>query len=289
MINDKLLNGKKFSDEIINELKIKCKNIKENNIKPKLVVILVGEDFASKIYIKHKILTCKKIGFLSEVITLNEKTNYETVLDTIQKCNNDKNIHGILLQIPLPKHLLKFQENLLQAIAIEKDVDCFNYLNFGKVSKNSNPLVYPCTPYGIIKLLEKYNINVKSKNVTLIGFSNIVNKPLGLMLEAKGATISVCNIFTKNIQYYTQNADIIATATGKMNIITSDMVKENVIIIDSGIIRDSNNKIRGDIEYKKFLNKCLYVTPVPNGVGPVTIAMLMENLWKLYLYNIKIQ
>ncbi len=284
-MDTKLLDGQKFSEEIITNLKQKLLLLK-NSIIPKLVVIIVGDDFASHVYVNHKAKACKKIGFLSEIIKMDENSTYNEILAIIEKLNNDQTVHGILLQIPLPKKLLSVQEKLLQAIAPYKDIDCFNFINFGKVAKNALQFIYPCTPNGIIRLLDRYNIEIISKNITIIGSSNIVGKPLALMLEALKATVTICNVFTQNLKQHTINADIIITATGKKDIITVDMVKPGVVIIDVGILRD-NNKIRGDVDYKQFLLVCSYITPVPKGVGPVTIAMLMENLWILYENSLK--
>lgn len=280
-----LIDGNKISNDICNQLKLKVLKLKANQLKPKLIIIYIGNDFASLVYIRNKIIKCKKIGFLLKVINLDENTSYETVKKLIKKLNNDITVHGILIQLPLPLSLKPFQEQLLQQIKIEKDIDCFNFYNFGKFSKNISPLIYPCTPKAIITLIKKYEIEVKGKNVVVIGNSNIVGKAILIILANMEASVTSCNIYSKNIKYYTINADIIITATGAKDVITFDMVKKGVIIFDAGIIRDGNNKIQGDVTYKDFLNKAKMITPVPGGIGPVTVAILMENLWALYNYQ----
>ena len=286
MDKTKLISGRKVAKEIISELTKKVSLIPEGISRPKLAVIIVGEDFASKVYIRNKINFCKKIGFLSEVINLPENSMFEKVLEKLNHLNNDDNVHGILLQVPLPKHLLSKQEELLQKIIPSKDVDCFNFSNFGKVVKSIVPIVYPCTPKGIITLLNKYDIKIKEQNIVVIGASNIVGKPVAIMLEHLGATVTICNIHTKNLKFYTLNADIIISATGVKDIVNIEMIKKGSVIIDAGIIRNSDNKIRGDVDYKALIDKCSYITPVPGGVGPMTLATLMENLWCLYQQKI---
>ncbi len=283
MLNDKkIINGKKTSIEIINHLKQQIESLKPKSIVPKLVIIIVGDDFASKIYVRNKIRMCKKIGYLSEIVNFDKNASYEEILEKINALNNDVLVHGILLQIPLPERLASKQEILLQAISETKDVDCFHYENIGKVFKNTKDCILPCTTKGILTLIQKYKIQVKGKKVVIVGSSNIAGKPTALIMMNLDATVSICNIYTNKVSDYTEFADIIILATGCINVIKPSMVKKNVIIIDVGINRDKNNKVCGDINYLDFYDKVKLITPVPGGVGPMTVASLMENLLIIY-------
>ncbi len=285
--NYKKLLGKDYLENtIINLNNEVSKIIQKGKLVPKLVVLIVGNDYASNLYVNRKMNICKKIGFLSKIIRFPENTTYEKLSKCIKELNNDKTVHGILLQVPLPKKLKFKEEILFQEILPSKDIDCFHDENFGKIMKTNNFYIAPCTAKGIIKLIENNNIKVEGKNIVVIGTSNIVGKPTAIMLHNMNATVAMCNVYTKNLKYYTKNADIIITATGKIDVVTIEMVKNGVIIFDAGIIRDKNNKIRGDVNFVKISEKCSYITPVPGGIGPMTLAILMENLWHLYKKNI---
>ncbi|WP_434336196.1 bifunctional 5,10-methylenetetrahydrofolate dehydrogenase/5,10-methenyltetrahydrofolate cyclohydrolase [Mycoplasma capricolum] len=253
--------------------------------KPKLAVILIGNDQASELYVSNKIKACNLVGIESMLLRFDENITSQTLSDQINQLNNDQLVDAILLQLPLPKHLN--EQMFLQAITPLKDVDGFHYINQGKMLEGYDT-IYPCTPIGIINLLKAYNIDVKSKDITIIGTSNIVGKPLAIMLSNMGATVSMCNKNTKSLKKYTKISDIVISATGKQFIITKDMIKKNAIVIDVGIIRDPiTNKIVGDVDFENVKELCSYITPVPGGVGPMTVAMLLENTLQLYKKHIK--
>ncbi|ATI73123.1 bifunctional 5,10-methylenetetrahydrofolate dehydrogenase/5,10-methenyltetrahydrofolate cyclohydrolase [Mesoplasma florum] len=276
-----ILDGKKVASRRKEELTAKISKYHNNGLrKPKLVVIMVGNDPASEVYVSHKIKVANEVGIYSELLRFDKDIKKEELYNKINELNNDQNIDGILLQLPLPIDFI--EEDYLQAITPSKDVDGFHYINQGKMLQGYDT-VYPCTPLGIINLLEEYNISVKNKDITLIGTSNIVGKPLGMMLLNNQATITMCNKNTKNIKDHTINADIIISATGKQFIITEDMIKKDAVIIDVGIIRDPvTNKLVGDVDFENVKLKSSYITPVPGGVGPMTVITLMENTFMLY-------
>ena len=272
-----IINGKKLAKEIREDLKIKCEELKEKGIKPKLAVIMVGDDKASQVYIRNKSKVCDEIGIEFEEYLLDAKIEQKVLIDLIEKLNKDKNIHGILLQSPIPENL--DINEAFRTIAPEKDVDGFNPLNVGKLCLNQDTFV-SCTPYGIMKMFEAYNIDLNGKNVTIIGRSNIVGKPLIQCCLNKNATVTVCHSKTKDLKQHTQNADVVIAAIGKSKFIKEDMVKPGVVAIDVGINRDDEGNITGDIDFDNVYKKASYITPVPGGVGPMTIAMLMNNVIK---------
>ncbi len=279
---DKIINGKETRDELLENLKIEISN---NNYTPKLVVILVGEDSASKIYVKNKVKMCEKVGIASEVINLSESTSEEELLTIINENNKDTSVNGILVQLPLPKHIC--EENILQAIDPIKDVDCFHPVNVGKLYIGMGEFM-PCTPYGIICLLEKYNIDIAGKNAVVIGRSNIVGKPMAQLLLQKNATVTICHSKTKDLKNVVSNADIVVVAIGKAKFITKEYIKEGAVVIDVGMHRDENNKLCGDVDFDNVLPIVSKITPVPGGVGPMTIASLMINCLKAYKIQNKI-
>ncbi len=269
-----ILDGKELSQKVKKEVKQEVEQIKKKGIIPGLAVILVGSDPASKIYVTSKEKACIEAGIYSEKVTMNEDATQERILNKIDKLNKDENIHGILVQLPLPSHMDK--NVVLQAINPKKDVDGFHALNVGNLCLGNNSLI-PCTPLGIMRILEEYEIEVEGKDVCVIGASNIVGKPLASLLTNKEATVTLCHIKTKDLTVYTKNADIIIVATGVPNLLKEDMVKDGVIVIDVGINRLENGKIVGDVDFENVSKKCSYITPVPGGVGPMTIAMLLQN------------
>lgn len=279
---NKILNGLECSNSIINELILENQSlIKKYNKIPKLVIILIGNDFASSIYVNKKVEFSKKIGINTEVIKKDTILTNE-LINLIKKLNNDLDVNGILVQSPLPNNIdINFISKHIDPL---KDVDCFNPINFGKFFKeNSNNIVpIPCTPLGIFKLLEYYNIDLTSKNVVVIGRSNIVGKPLIPLLLNKNATVQICHSKTNNLKELTIHADIIISAIGKPNFINKEYIKKDSVLIDVGINRDKNNKLCGDIDFYDCLEKCSYISPVPNGVGPMTLTMLFFNLIQLY-------
>ena len=272
-----IIDGKKLAQKIRTNLKIECEELKKKGINPKLAVILVGNDGASKVYVKNKSIACQEIGIEYEEYLLNEDINQEELINLIEKLNKQKDIHGILLQSPIPTHLDINQA--FEAISPKKDVDGFNPINVGKLSLNQDTFV-SCTPYGIMKMFEEYNIKLEGKNVTIIGRSNIVGKPLLQCCINKNATVTMCHSKTNNLEQYTKNADILIAAMGKAKFIKENMVKDGVVVIDVGINRGQDGKLTGDVEFENVEKKASYITPVPGGVGPMTIAMLMNNVIK---------
>ncbi len=272
-----IIDGKKLAKEIREKLKIECDELKERQIKPKLAVIMVGNDKASQIYVRNKSKACDEIGIAFEEHLLSEYIKQEKLINLIEKLNKDDSIHGILLQSPIPRNL--DINEAFKTIAAEKDVDGFNPINVGKLCLNQNTFM-PCTPYGIMKMFEAFDIDLTGKDVTIIGRSNIVGKPLVQCCLNKNATVTVCHSKTKDLKEHTKNADVVIVAIGKSKFITADMIKQDSIIIDVGMNRDENGKLTGDVDFENVAKKASYITPVPGGVGPMTIAMLMNNVIK---------
>jgi methylenetetrahydrofolate dehydrogenase (NADP+)/methenyltetrahydrofolate cyclohydrolase len=278
---NKIIDGKKISEEILAELK---KEVQEKGIIPGLALILVGNNPASEIYVRNKGRVCGELGFYS--ITENKPDTFpeSELLALIEKYNNDDKIHGILVQLPLPKHINEMK--VLEAVNYKKDVDGFHPVNSGRLMIGEKSFV-PCTPAGIIELIKRYNIETAGKNVVVIGRSNIVGKPIGNLLLQKNkhanATVTFCHSYTDDIKSYTQRADIIIAAIGKPLFVKADMIKEGCVIIDVGInkipdaSKKSGSRTVGDVDFEDCINKVSLITPVPKGVGPMTIAMLMKN------------
>lgn len=272
-----IINGKEIAENILNNIK---KEVENFDVKPTLAVIIVGNDPASKVYVKNKIKKSEFLGFNSILKELPEDIQKEELLDVIKNLNNDKNVNGILLQLPLPNGL--DEKDFLDEISPIKDVDGFTTYNSGKLFKGEKPYSIACTPKGIIKLLEAKNINLEGKVAVVVGRSNIVGKPVANLLLQKNATVIQAHSKTKNLPEILKLADIIISATGKEEFIKGDMVKKGAIIIDVGITRNKNGKLTGDVDFESVYNKVSYITPVPGGVGPMTIATLMENTLELY-------
>lgn len=272
-----IIDGKALAQKIRNNLKLDCEELKKQGIKPKLAVILVGEDSASKVYVRNKNKACEDIGIEFEEFLLDTDITQEKLIELINGLNYKKDIHGILLQSPIPRHL--DINEAFRTILPEKDVDGFNPLNVGKLTLNQDTFV-SCTPYGIMKIFEEYGIDLCGKNVTIIGRSNIVGKPLIQCCLNKNATVTICHSKTKDLKEHTQNADVVIVAIGKAKFITEDMIKDGAVIIDVGINRDENGKLVGDVDFENVEKKASYITPVPGGVGPMTVAMLMYNVIK---------
>ena len=274
----KLLNGTKLANKIILQLKNKVAIMTR---KPVLAMVLVGNDPASKIYVGRKKILCEKAGIGSQIFTFPEKTSEKKILEIIDGLNKSQNISAIMVQLPLPKHIDK--DKIIEAIDPRKDADCLHPLNFGKFTQEGEKysVVAPATPLGIIKLLEEYKVKIEGKNAVIVGRSNIVGKPMAQMLLNRNATGTICHRHTKNLKSYTQKADILVVATGKMNMITADMVQKGVVVIDVGVNRGENKKVFGDVDFKSVSKKASFITPVPGGVGPMTIAMLLWNTVKL--------
>ncbi len=272
---NKVLNGKKLANQYFIELQ---KKISKEKIKAKLAVILVANAPASEIYVKKKKETCNKISIDFELIRFNEKVTFDTLKTAILKLNKDKNITGTLVQLPLPKHINP--QETLDLINPEKDVDGLTTHNLKLLEKGKENLVC-CTPKAIIKILEKNNIELQNKNITLVGYGKLVGKPLSMMLQNRNLKYKICNRQTKDLKKETLNADILISATGVAKLITKDHIKENSIIIDAGTSK-LNNKIVGDVDFENVIKKASKITPAIGGVGPMTIAMLMENIMKAH-------
>ena len=272
-----IIDGKELAKKIRANLKIECDELKKKNIKSKLAVIMVGEDSASKVYVRNKSRACEDVGIEYEEYLLDINTTQKDLIELIEKLNNDKTVNGILLQSPIPSNL--DINEAFRTISSEKDVDGFNPVNVGKLVLNQDTFV-SCTPYGIMKMFEEYNIDLTGKNVVILGRSNIVGKPLIHCCLNKNATVTSCHSKTQNLAQKAKEADILISAIGKANFVTADMVKDGAVVIDVGINRLENGKITGDVDFENVKEKASYITPVPGGVGPMTIAMLMNNVIK---------
>ncbi len=285
-----ILDGKKISAEIKSELKIKVEKLKSNGMRlPGLVAILVGDNPASQVYVKSKSKSCDEVGFFSRIENLASSTSENDLLALVEKYNNDNSIHGILVQLPLPKHI--DENKIINAISPKKDVDGFHPFNVGELVIG-NETLYPCTPAGIQEILKRYKIETKGKHVVVLGRSNIVGKPIAnIMLQKKdlaNAVVTICHSAAKNLKQFTTQADILIAAIGSPNFVTADMIKEDAVVIDVGInrIEDQSSpkgyKIVGDVKFDEVSQKASYITPVPGGIGLMTIAMLLQNTFKAY-------
>ncbi len=275
-----IIDGKALSDKILKEIENEHSELQAKvGRKAGLAVIIVGENPASQIYVRNKIRACERVGFHSETIRLDEHITEENLLLEIEKLNNDSNIDGILVQLPIPKHIDGLK--IINAISAEKDVDGFHTTNIGKMMIGDETGFLPCTPAGVIQMFEEYNIDLEGKDVLVIGQSNIVGKPMTLLLINKRATVQVCNSKTKNLPEKLQKADVVVAAAGSPKLVKGSDVKEGVVVIDIGINR-VNGKICGDVDFEEVSQKASYITPVPGGVGPMTIAMLIKNTFKSY-------
>ena len=272
-----IIDGKELAKKIRANLKIECEELKKKNIKSKLAVIMVGEDPASKVYVRNKSKACEDVGIEYEEYLLDSKITQKELIELIEKLNNDKTVNGILLQSPIPSNL--DVNEAFRTISPQKDVDGFNPVNVGKLVLNQDTFV-SCTPYGIMKMFEEYDIDLTGKNVVILGRSNIVGKPLIHCCLNKNATVTSCHSKTQNIAQKAKEADVLISAIGKANFVTADMVKDGAVVIDVGINRLDNGKITGDVDFESVKEKASYITPVPGGVGPMTIAMLMNNVIK---------
>ena len=272
-----IIDGKALAKKIRENLKIECDELKQKGIIPTLAVIMVGDNPASNVYVRNKSKACDEVGIEYKEYLLGEDTTQEELLSLIENLNNNKEINGILLQSPVPSHL-----NINEAfktITYSKDVDGFTPSSVGKLCIGEDTFIC-CTPYGVIKMFEEYKINLTGKDVVILGRSNIVGKPLIQCCLQKNATVTVCHSKTEDLKEHTKRADIIIAAIGQSKFVTADMVKEGVVIIDVGINRGEDGKLTGDVDFENVEKKASYITPVPGGVGPMTIAMLMNNVIK---------
>jgi methylenetetrahydrofolate dehydrogenase (NADP+)/methenyltetrahydrofolate cyclohydrolase len=273
----KLLMGKEVSDRIKDEMCVQVENLKKEGINPGLAVILVGEDPASKVYVANKKKACEYIGINSFEYKLPEETTEEEVIELINKLNNDNTVSGILCQLPVPKHIN--EEAIINAIDPKKDVDAFHPINVGKIMTGNYDFV-PCTHAGVMELIKESGIDVTGKECVVVGRSNIVGKPMSMLLLHQNGTVTVCHSKTKDLKAKTKSADILVAAVGIPNFITGDMIKEGAVVIDVGINRIAPKTLVGDVEFDTAKEVAGAITPVPGGVGPMTIAMLMKNTLK---------
>lgn len=275
-----ILDGKSLSNKILDEIsKEHDFMFKKNGRRAGLVVVIVGDDKASRVYVKNKRMTCEKVGFFTETIDFSSNISEDELLKEIERLNSDERFDGILVQLPLPKHIDELK--VLNAINPDKDVDGFHFNNIGKMVVGDDTGFLSCTPYGIMQLLDEYNINVEGKDVVIIGRSNIVGKPMALLLIQKRATVQVCNTRTKDMREKLKNADIVISAAGVPNLIGKEDVKKGAVVVDVGINR-VEGMICGDVNFEEVKDIASYITPVPGGVGPMTIASLMKNTLKSY-------
>ena len=271
----KILDGKKIKQEVLDELRNEVSELKD---KPNFVVIQVGDNEASNVYIKQKAKMAEYIGYGYEHKKFPENITESELLKEIDELNKDKNIHGVLVQMPLPSHI---DTNTIQnAVLPEKDVDGLSDLNAGRLFHGKDAL-YSCTPFGVMEILKRYNIEIEGKHAVVVGRSNLVGKPMGTMLTNAGATVTLCHSKTTNLASYTKKADILVVTVGKPKFITADMVRKGTVVIDVGITRLESG-LCGDVDYENVAPKCKYITPVPGGVGPMTVAMLGANVLKAY-------
>ena len=269
-----IIDGKRVASQIKENIVAEVRSLKQKTGKtPGLAVVLVGDDHASAVYVRTKNKTCKNLGFQSFENILPANTSESTLLGLIDELNKDERVSGILVQLPLPSHISSYK--ILEAINPQKDVDGFHLENIGRLV-TGNATFKPCTPEGIIQLLDHYKVDIEGKNAVVLGRSNIVGKPISLLLLERNATVTICHSRTKNLSAITKSADILIAAIGKPNFVTADMVKDDVVIIDVGINR-VNDKLIGDVDYQSVSKKASLITPVPGGVGPMTIAVLMAN------------
>lgn len=270
----KIIDGNVISAKVKDDVKKEVEKLKKKGITPCLAVIIVGSDPASRVYVNNKKKACEYTGMKSLEFALPEETSQEELLNLIDKLNEDKQVNGILCQLPLPKSI--DEETVLNKISPEKDVDAFHPLNVGHIMIGDAKLL-PCTPAGVVEMLEYSGIDPTGKSCAVIGRSNIVGKPMAMLMIQRNATVTICHSKTKNLSEITRNSDIIISSAGEKNLITADMVKDGAVVIDVSINRDENGKLCGDVDYENVKEKASYITPVPGGVGPMTISVLMKN------------
>ena len=280
----KIIDGKQISLDIKNELKEKVAKYKEQGIEITLAVVKVGNDPASAVYVRNKEKACEYVGINSKTLALPEETTEEELLNVVKELNEDKNVNGILVQLPLPKHI--DESKVLLTIDSTKDVDGFHPVNVGKMVIGEDTFL-PCTPAGIIEMIKRTDIDIEGKECVVIGRSNIVGKPMAMLMLKENATVTIAHSRTKDLKEVTKRADIIVAAIGKAKFVTADYVKEGAVVIDVGMDRDENGKLCGDVDFDQVKDKVGMITPVPGGVGPMTITMLMEQTYQAALRSAK--
>ena len=271
----KLISGKAVSAALRTQIREETAALRENHgIHPGLAVVLVGNDPASQIYVRNKQKACEEVGFRAFEYRLNENSTQEQLLDLIRVLNKDDKVHGILVQLPLPKHI--DEQTVILTIAPEKDVDAFHPMNVGRIMIGNNEFL-PCTPAGVMELIDSTGVDLNGANCVVVGRSNIVGKPMAMLLLHRNATVTICHSRTRNLAEVCAGADILVSAVGKPHFIRADMVKDGAVVIDVGMNHDENGKLCGDVEFTEVEPKASYITPVPGGVGPMTITMLLKN------------
>lgn len=269
-----IMDGKALSLKLKEQMKQRIAQLKQQGINPKLVVVLVGDNSASQVYVRNKHKSCGEVGIESEVITMPEQTTQQELLEVVERLNQDETVDGILVQLPLPKQI--DEKTVLRSILPEKDVDGFHPVNVGLLSIGDECFA-PATPSGIIAMFQEYGIDIAGKNCVIIGRSNIVGKPMAALLLKNHATVTICHSKTEDLASYTRRADVVIVATGHRHTLTADMVKEGAVVVDVGMNRNEQGKLCGDVDYEEVKEKASFITPVPGGVGPMTITELLEN------------
>ncbi|RRN73112.1 bifunctional methylenetetrahydrofolate dehydrogenase/methenyltetrahydrofolate cyclohydrolase FolD [Peribacillus simplex] len=272
-----IINGKEIAESVRQEMSKEVQQLREKNIVPGLAVILVGDNQASQTYVRNKQKACEDLGMHSVLIKKPAELSQEELIQSIDELNQDDSIHGILVQLPLPGHIQ--EKAIIEAISPEKDVDGFHPINIGRMMTGQDAFL-PCTPYGVMVMLEYIDYDLEGKHVVIVGRSNIVGKPAGQMFLNANATVTYCHSKTKDLAYYTKQADVVVAAVGKRDTITSEHIKEGAVVIDVGMNRNEEGKLCGDVAFDEVKNKASFITPVPKGVGPMTITMLMKNTVK---------
>ena len=274
-----IIDGKLVSQSVKDEIKSEVENLSKEGKTVTLAVIIVGDDPASRVYVNNKKKACAYVGFKSEEYALPAETTQEELIALIEELNDREDVNGILCQLPVPKHI--DDSAVIAAISVKKDVDAFSSFNVGKIMIGDYDFL-PCTPAGVMEMLSYYDISVEGKDCVVIGRSNIVGKPMAMLLLHKNGTVTITHSRTKDLSAVTRRADILVAAVGRAKFVTADMVKDGAVVIDVGMNRDENGKLCGDVDFESVKEKCSYITPVPGGVGPMTIAMLMKNTLKAY-------
>ena len=269
-----IMDGKALSLKLKEQMKQRIEQLKQQGINPKLVVVLVGDNSASQVYVRNKHKSCGEVGIESEVITMPEQTTQQELLEVVERLNQDETVDGILVQLPLPKQI--DEKTVLRSILPEKDVDGFHPVNVGLLSIGDECFA-PATPSGIIAMFQEYGIDIAGKNCVIIGRCNIVGKPMAALLLKNHATVTICHSKTEDLASYTRRADVVIVATGHRHTLTADMVKEGAVVVDVGMNRNEQGKLCGDVDYEEVKEKASFITPVPGGVGPMTITELLEN------------
>lgn len=269
-----IMDGKALSLKLKEQMKQRIAQLKQQGINPKLVVVLVGDNSASQVYVRNKHKSCGEVGIESEVITMPEQTTQQELLEVVERLNQDETVDGILVQLPLPKQI--DEKTVLRSILPEKDVDGFHPVNVGLLSIGDECFA-PATPSGIIAMFQEYGIDIAGKNCVVIGRSNIVGKPMAALLLKNNATVTICHSKTEDLASYTRRADVLIVATGRRHTLTAEMVKEGAVVVDVGMNRNEQGKLCGDVDYEEVKEKASFITPVPGGVGPMTITELLEN------------